>query len=121
MRFLVLLSLLLLGMPLSGFAGEADVLKVVAEKKGDGYRFRVTVAHADAGWDHYADRWEILGPDDELLATRVLHHPHVDEQPFTRSLSGVDLPEGLSRVRVRAHDSVHGYGGRMVEVELPRH
>lgn len=119
MRILMLLSFLLLGVPLFGIAGEADVLKVEVEQNGDGYRFRVTVAHADSGWDHYADRWEILGPDDQVLATRILHHPHVHEQPFIRSLSGVEFPEGLIKVTIRAHDSVHGYAGEIVEVMLP--
>jgi hypothetical protein len=46
------------------------------------YRFSVTVRHADEGWDHYADRWEVLTSDGTLLATRTLYHPHVNEQPF---------------------------------------
>jgi len=49
-----------------------------------------------------------------------LYHPHVGEQPFTRSLSGVAIPEGVSKVTVEAHDSVQGWGGATVEVELPR-
>jgi hypothetical protein len=78
----------------------------------------VTVKHDDEGWDHYADRWEVLGPDGEVLGTRVLYHPHVGEQPFTRSLGGVEVPEGVEKVVVRARDSVHGYGGKDVLVEL---
>lgn len=100
-------------------AGEADVVSVKAVKATDGgYRFDVTLRHADTGWTHYADKWEVLGSDGTVLGTRVLLHPHVDEQPFTRSLSGVRLPEGITRVRVRAHDLVHGYGGAEVAVEL---
>ena len=52
------------------------------------------------------------------LATRVLRHPHVNEQPFTRQLAGVEIPAGLERVRIRAHDSVHADGGAEVVVEL---
>jgi hypothetical protein len=44
----------------------------------------------------------------------------VDEQPFTRSLSGVRISATVSEVTVRAHDSVHAYGGKTVTVELPR-
>ena len=51
----------------------------------------------------------------DLLRCRV-----VDEQPFTRSLSGVVIPEGVDTVTVEAHDSVHGWGGAAVEVTLPR-
>ena len=102
-------------------AGEADVVHAEARRTAEGvYRFDVTVQHDDAGWDHYADRWEVRDPKGKVIATRVLHHPHVDEQPFTRTLSGVKIPAGLTRVRVRARDSVHGYGGKEVEVALPR-
>ena len=93
-------------------AGKVDVETVSFRQAADGsYHFDVTLRHADAGWDHYADRWEVLTPDGEVIATRTLYHPHVDEQPFTRSLSGVKIAEGVKRVVVRGHDSVHGYGG----------
>lgn len=101
-------------------AGEADVLKVEVEKEGKNtYTFSVTVFHEDSGWKHYANKWEVIGEDGAVLATRVLYHPHVDEQPFTRSLSGVQIPEALKNVTVRAYDSVHGYGGKTVSVSLP--
>lgn len=119
MRFYLPLFALLLGLPLSGYAGEADVLKVDINREGDSYIFQVTVKHQDEGWSHYADRWEVLGAEDSVLASRVLHHPHVHEQPFTRSLSGVELPANLDEVRIRAHDSVHGYGGQTIRVLLP--
>lgn len=101
-------------------AGEADVVKVAVEKIGPTYRFAVTVAHRDEGWEHYADKWEVIGPDGQVLGTRVLLHPHVEEQPFTRSLSGVEIGSEIHSVTVRAHDLVHGYGGREMQVELPR-
>jgi len=101
-------------------AGKADVVAVKAERTGARvYRFDVTVRHADKGWDHYADRWEVLAPDGTVLGSRTLFHPHVDEQPFTRSLDGVEIPAGISEVTVRAHDKVHGLGGRTVTVTLP--
>jgi hypothetical protein len=102
------------------WAGEADVVDVRATKSATKtYTFHVTVQHADSGWDHYADRWDVVGPDGVVLATRVLLHPHVGEQPFTRSLSGVRIPPGTKTVTVRAHDKVHGWGGRIMTVELP--
>jgi hypothetical protein len=102
------------------WAGEADVVDVRATKSATKtYTFHVTVQHADSGWDHYADRWDVVGPDGVVLATRVLLHPHVGEQPFTRSLSGVRIPPGTETVTVRAHDKVHGWGGRIMTVELP--
>lgn len=100
-------------------AGEADVVEATATKDASGaWTFRVTVRHADTGWDHYANKWEVVGPDGMVLATRVLHHPHVDEQPFTRSLSGVRLPDGVTSVTVRAGDSVHELGGKEVTVKI---
>lgn len=101
-------------------AGEADVLAAeVACDAARVCRFAVTVRHADAGWDHYADRYEVLAPDGTLLGERVLQHPHVDEQPFTRVLPGVRLPAGVDRVRLRAHDSQHGWGGAEIEIPVP--
>ncbi len=102
-------------------AGEADVIKVTVSNGGAGiFSFDVTVMHADAGWDHYADKWDIVGPKGKVLGTRVLFHPHENEQPFTRSLSGVAIPDGVSEITVRAHDKVHGYGGKTVKVVIKR-
>ena len=105
---------------LSASAGEADVLKVVVSCNSDSIcRFEVTVKHDDEGWEHYANRWEVLSPGGELLATRELTHPHDNEQPFTRSLDNVKIPSELLEVIVRAHDLKHEYGGREIVVELP--
>jgi len=103
------------------YAGEADVVGAEVEKGNDGsYRFEVTVQHDDEGWDHYADRWDVVGPDGTVYGTRTLYHPHVDEQPFTRSLSGVVIPAGIDSVEIRAHDSKHEYGGEIFKIDLPR-
>ncbi len=116
-----LISILVLALLVSGAAwcGEADVEQVaVAPAGGRTFRFDVTVRHDDTGWDHYADKWEVLAPDGTILGTRTLLHPHVDEQPFTRSLTGVEIPKTVSQVTVRAHDSVHEYGGRTATVTV---
>jgi nucleotide-binding universal stress UspA family protein len=102
-------------------AGEADVIAVDVVAEGGGrYRFDVSVRHGDEGWDHYADAWDILGPDGIVLGTRVLLHPHESEQPFTRSLAGVAIPETVREVTIRARDKVHGFGGREITVTVPR-
>ncbi len=102
------------------FAGEADVVDVRVSKSGEStYRFDVTVLHQDAGWEHYANKWDVLDDKGEILGTRILHHPHVNEQPFTRTLSGVEVPQGVEKVTIRAHDSVHKYGGKVATVQLP--
>jgi hypothetical protein len=116
----IAVSLLIVSLPGISLAGEADVVGVKARSDGEGtWSFSVTVRHDDEGWDHYANQWEILGPDGEVLGTRVLLHPHIGEQPFTRSLGGVKVPEGIRKVTVRARDSVHEYGGKTMEVDLP--
>jgi len=60
-----------------------------------------------------------VAPDGTVLGTRTLYHPHVDEQPFTRSLSGVKIPGSIKEVTVRSYDSVHGYGGKTLIVAVP--
>ncbi len=105
--------------PSEALAGEADVVGVSAVQTGAGiWRFDVTVQHADAGWDHYANAWDVVAPDGAVLGTRRLLHPHDLEQPFTRSLSGVAVPPAVTAVDIRAHDSVHEFGGLVVRVVL---
>lgn len=117
----VVLAAALLGLP-GAHAGMADVLKVEIRRgvEPGSYDIDVTLRHADSGWDHYANRWEVLAPDGRVLATRVLVHPHVYEQPFTRGLSAVRIPGEYTWIRVRGHDLVHGYGGREVTLSVPR-
>lgn len=94
----------------AALAGTPEIVDVAATKIGADWRFEVTVAHDDEGRDHYADAWRVVGPDGEVYGMRVVAHPHVDEQPFTRSLSGVSIPEGVSEVTVDAKDNVDGWG-----------
>ena len=102
------------------YAGEVDVIEVKVRRiAGDTYNFDVTVRHTDEGWKHYANKWDVTAPDGTVLGTRILAHPHVDEQPFTRSLTGVKIPEGIDEVTLRAHDLVHGYGGKTIRVAVP--
>ena len=101
------------------YANEADVLKVKAKCTKDNVcTFFVTIKHEDTGWKHYVNKYEILTPDRKIIATRVLYHPHVDEQPFTRSISNVKIPKNVNSVTIRAHDSVHQYGGKEVIFDL---
>jgi hypothetical protein len=94
-----------------GIAGQADVVAVEASQSTDkSWRFSVTVRHDDAGWDHYADKWAIFAPDGAMLGERVLAHPHDNEQPFTRSQSGIIIDDNIDSVVVKAHDNVHDWG-----------
>lgn len=100
-------------------AGKADVVAVKVRPEGAGFSFEVTIQSDDTGWDKYADRWDIVAPDGAVLGSRVLLHPHEAEQPFTRSLSGVAIPEDIKAVVIRAHDKVEGFGGAEMTVALP--
>ena len=102
-------------------AGEADVIDVsVTQTAENVFSFSVTVRHDDTGWDHYANKWDVVAPDGKVLGIRTLHHPHENEQPFTRSLSGVQIPQNIHEVTIRAHDSVHQYGGKTVTVNISK-
>jgi hypothetical protein len=105
---------------------DADVLHVRAAQVKDGsWTFYVTVLHPDTGWEDYADGWDVVTEQGEILKkssadtfTRLLLHPHENEQPFTRNQTGIVVPEDVTRLTVRAHDIVNGYGGAEVTVDL---
>lgn len=102
-------------------AGEADVIDVKVRRSAPRiYDFDVTVKSADKGWEYYADAFEVIAPDGNLLGRRVLLHPHETEQPFTRELYGVRIPAGIERVTVRARHKPKGYDGRALSVTLPK-
>ena len=97
----------------------AQVVFVQATQNSSGlWKFDTTVRHNDEGWAHYADAWQVVDPQGNVLAERILTHPHDTEQPFTRSQSNIDIPPEISRVIVRAKCNVHGFGGQEVVVDL---
>ena len=98
----------------------AQVLDVTAQLEPDGeWHFSVSVRHKDEGWDHYADLWEVVDPENSLIyGLRILAHPHDNEQPFTRSQSGIEIPLEVTKVLVRASCTKHGFEGRAVLVDL---
>ena len=100
-------------------AGEVQVLAAQLSRSAAGsWSASVTLEHADTGWEHYADAWRLVGEDGSVIATRTLYHPHETEQPFIRSLSGIAIPQGATRVFVEAHDKVHGWSRMRMEVDL---
>ncbi|MCK7611384.1 hypothetical protein [Roseibium sediminicola] len=101
-------------------ANDVEIVKATATQSGSGWSFSVTLRHDDTGWDHYADLWQVFAPDGTLLGERVLLHPHENEQPFTRSLSGVDIPQDVNEVIIRARDNVHGVSPQEYRLTLPR-
>ena len=102
------------------FAERSKVIDANAHSTGMGWDFSVTIEHPDTGWDHYADGWEIVGSDGTVFGTRVLHHPHVNEQPFTRSLNNVMLPDGTREVFIRVKCSEDGWKDSGYKITLSR-
>ncbi|MFV2038530.1 MAG: hypothetical protein ACC646_13155, partial [Paracoccaceae bacterium] len=93
----------------AAFAQPPVIDAVKADKIGAGWSFAATISHPEPGWEHYADGWEVLDMNGASLGLRVLVHPHVNEQPFTRSLSGVVIAPGTRQVQIRASDNVDGW------------
>lgn len=97
-----------------------DVVEVVAGRAEDGtFTFDVTMSSPYDTPERYADGWRVLGPDDEVYGEHELTHDHASEQPFTRTQSGVEIPDGVQTVTIEGRDQANGYGGGTVEVELP--
>ncbi|MEM6293697.1 MAG: hypothetical protein AAGA54_20650 [Myxococcota bacterium] len=88
----------------------ANVTAVTVSGDAGAYTLSVTLESPDTGCDQYANWWEVLDADGQLLYRRILGHSHVDEQPFTRS-GGPVAVEADQPVFVRAHMDPGGYGG----------
>ena len=102
----------------SAMAGAPEIVDAKVQKSGMNWRIEVTLKHDDTGWDHYADGWDVEDADGNVLGQRDLLHPHVDEQPFTRSLGNLMLPDGTREVFIRTRCSVDGWSADAVRVEL---
>ena len=89
----------------------ADVTAVRTTGETGAYHFAVEISSPDRGCDQYADWWEIVTTEGELVYRRVLLHSHVDEQPFERSGGPVDVDPDTT-LWIRAHMHPSGYGGQ---------
>ena len=98
-----------------------DVLGVEASLDGDGtWTFSVTLSSPYDTPERYADAWRVVGPDGTEYGSRVLTHDHANEQPFTRSQSGIEIPDDVEVVTVEGRDQVSGWGGATMEIQLER-
>ncbi len=100
-------------------ADPARVTAIDATPSATGWTFDVTLEHGDTGWDDYADGWRIELSDGTIIGDRPLTHPHVDEQPFTRSTSGVIIPEATAQVFIRTRTNVDGWDAATTPYPLP--
>ncbi|WP_344928022.1 hypothetical protein [Aquimarina addita] len=88
---------------------KAVVTNVSVTGEENNFIFNVTVKSPDLGCNQYADWWEVLSEEGELLYRRILLHSHVDDQPFTRSGGPVAITKEQV-VYIRAHMNTNGYG-----------
>lgn len=86
----------------------AKISGVAHSGTSNNYSFSVEITSPDTGCDQYADWWEIVTPDGQLIYRRVLGHSHVTEQPFTRSGGPANITED-QEVLVRVHMNTTGY------------
>ncbi len=101
-------------------AGEVSIKAVKFTRGPADWTINVTLKHDDVGWKHYADGWRVVDTKGKILGMLTLYHPHVNEQPFTRSLSGVNIPAKMTKVYIEARDNVHGWSMDRVLVDLTK-
>ncbi|WP_432471604.1 hypothetical protein [Amphritea sp. HPY] len=102
-------------------AGEVKILAAQLNRLHDNqWTISVTLKHQDSGWEHYADNWRVVDSSDAAIGNRVLHHPHVNEQPFTRSLTNIEIPAASRLLYIEARDNVHGWSGDRLKIDLSK-
>ena len=99
-------------------AGQVEVVNTHFVLRGGAWQVHTTLRHGDTGWEHYADAWRVVTEAGDVLGERILLHPHVNEQPFTRSQGGIRIPEDTHIVYVEARDKEHGWSPQRVQVDL---
>ena len=91
----------------------ADVDAVSVQGNSGSYRFSVTLKSIETGCEQYADWWELVSENGDLLYRRILVHSHPDTQPFTRGGGSLEISKS-EIVYVRAHMNTVGYTGKMM-------
>lgn len=95
-----------------------DVVEAELEPAGDeAWSLAVTISSPYDSPERYADGWRVLAPDETVLGEHKVTHNHANEQPFTRSQRGLDIPEDVEEIIVEGRDTENGYGGETVPVD----
>lgn len=97
-----------------------DVVDVSLTTSGGTWSVAATISSPYDTPDRYADAFRVLAPDGTELGVRELAHDHAGEQPFTRSLEDVTIPDDVAEVIVQGRDQRNGWGGDTVTVAVPR-
>ncbi len=101
-------------------ASYGAVLAAELRRASDGtWSVDVTVSSAYDTAERYADGWRVLDDGGDVLGEQELTHDHADEQPFTRTQTGLEIPDSVSTVTIEVHDTENGYGGETLEVDVP--
>ena len=88
-----------------------DIVDVKVRAAGPGrFDFDVTVSSPYDTPARYADAFRVRNRDGTVYGERILLHDHQTEQPFTRDLTGVAIPAGVSGVVVEGRDQKEWLG-----------
>lgn len=104
----------------SGSGGQEypDIVEAELEPSGDTWSLDVTVSSPYDSPERYADGWRVLAPDETVLGEHELMHDHAGEQPFTRTQTGLEIPEDVEEIAVEGRDLENGYGGETVTIPV---
>ena len=93
---------------------KAEIVSVTTSGAENNYIFNVGISSPDKGCEQYADWWEVITEEGILIYRRILAHSHVNEQPFTRSGSGITISPD-QQVWVRLHMNNTGYSTQVMK------
>jgi hypothetical protein len=111
-----------LGLLLAGpaFADAPDVVDAIATEAGGRWTVTVTIAHHDTGWDHFAKGFAVLLPDGTRLAYLEFSHPHIGQDTFAASLTGLRISNDVPFLLIRTRCNLVGWAAEPVQIDLPR-
>ena len=97
-----------------------DVIRVDITRDADGtHTIAATVSSPYETVDHFVNAITVQAPAGEELARLDLVEAHVDQQPFTETLTGVEIEPSMTEVVVRGHDSINGWCGLTIRADVP--